>query len=89
MDHIVDLSVLEKELGQILKSEQECAGVYHLIAQHNDELIATEYYAVADTLLYPKKQKHTAKNIRPFGSSPKQMTQVAGGLLIMNLECIE
>ena len=61
MDHIAELSELENELGQLLLTEQECAGVYYLVAQRDDEAIATEYYAVTDTPIISQEAREYGK----------------------------
>lgn len=86
MDHIAELSELENELGQLLLTEQECAGVYYLVAQRDDEAIATEYYAVTDTPIISQEAREYGKSTPSFGCSPRRRMQAAGGSLTMSLE---
>lgn len=66
MDHIAELSGLEDELGQLLLTEQECSGVYYLVAKHEDDPIATEYYAVTDTPIISQEAKIYGKKHMAF-----------------------
>ena len=78
MDHIAELSELENELGQLLLTEQECAGVYYLVAQRDDEAIATEYYAVTDTPIISQEAREYGKKHSIFWLFSK--AEDAGGL---------
>ena len=84
MDHIAELSELENELGQLLLTEQECAGVYYLVAQRDDEAIATEYYAVTDTPIISQEAREYGKKHSIFWLFSK--AEDAGGSLTMSLE---
>lgn len=66
MDHIAELSGLEDELGQLLLTEQECSGVYYLVAKHEDDPIATEYYVVTDTPIISQEAKMYGKKHTTF-----------------------
>lgn len=50
---------IEDVLGDILKAEEECPGVYYVAARRNDEpYFAREYYVIAaDTPVIPQKAK--------------------------------
>ncbi len=84
MDHIAELSELENELGQLLLTEQECAGVYYLVAQRDDEAIATEYYAVTDTPIISQEAREYGKKHSIFWLFSK--AEDAGGWRIIDYE---
>lgn len=84
MEHFVELSELEHELGQILQTEQECPGIYHLVAKQDDEPTAVEYYAVTDTPIISQEAKAYGKKHSVFWLFPK--TDNAGGWRIIDYE---